>query len=225
MEDRERQGNLAEYEQIRNLRGLWSGAIMDWMKVGVPVGGALFGFFSFLSTTTLDNWKYSWLLPILGWLIFVIPMILWRVVAHHIDQQIVEMYPRMLELEEKLGWVTHATYYYHNLSCKGKKLVKQKLGSLPRDYREYERTKKVGGSYQQMLDIWDSLGLKSMGSRGHVPQDTAVGFTGIVTLAIACLIAWSLTCPQNHLWVIVSGGILAITVIAMTFVTTLRLWP
>ncbi|OGO06804.1 MAG: hypothetical protein A2Y92_03180 [Chloroflexi bacterium RBG_13_57_8] len=66
---------LDEYKQIQELRKIWTGAIMDWMKVGIPVGGALFGFFSYLSS--LDQIRESgffWL-PLLGCFIFITPFI------------------------------------------------------------------------------------------------------------------------------------------------------
>lgn len=204
MEAKEKKA-FEEYQHIQELRKLWSGAIMDWVRVGIPVGGALFGFFSYLPyLQQIRDFHCSWLLPLLGWLIFVIPMILWRVVAHHIDLQIVRMYPRMLELERELGWVTHATYYYNNLRRQARESLEDML-RIPRgilrnqNYQQYEqRCRGRRKPISLLLDAWnsyDNQGHRSVTSRGHIPQDVAVSFVGVGALVFASLLACNLINP------------------------------
>jgi hypothetical protein len=195
---------LDEHRQIQELRKLWSGFIMDWMRVGIPVGGAIFGFFSYLaSLEQVKEFGYSWLLPLLGWLIFIIPTIMWRIMAHHIDRQIVEMYPRMLELERQLGWKIHATYFYDNLRVKKpkkfledtikKELKVQDFELKHLSYRQYEE--KSGGrenAYEFLLKVWDKYGHRSETSRGHIPQDWAVAIIAIFTFILALLLVCGL---------------------------------
>ena len=186
-----------EHQQIQDLRKMWSGFIMDWMKVGIPVGGALFGFFSYLPSKVPN---FSWL-PFLGWIIFVIPIITWRVMAHLIDRQIVEMYPRIIELEQQLEWDIHASYIYYNLRHKEprklledviKKEVKVNDFTIKEiNYRQYQQ--KSGGrdnAHKFLLKVWDKKGHQSVNSRGHTPQDWAVGLICMVTLAVAILLVF-----------------------------------
>ena len=92
-----------EYKLIQELRELWSQAIMDWLRLMVPIGAVLFGLFSYIGyLDELRKLSLVWLLPILGWGIFVTVLVTWRIVVCHIDKQIVGMYPRMLELEQGL---------------------------------------------------------------------------------------------------------------------------
>jgi hypothetical protein len=114
--------------------------------------------------------------------------------AHHGDRQIVEMYPRLIELERHLGWVIHATYFYSNLrKRKPFKYIQSELrverGSLDnRNFRQYLNT--CAGRrdpYQLLLDVWDKYGHQSVTSRGHIPQDWAVIAVGVTTL-VACIV-------------------------------------
>jgi len=187
---------MEEYKHIQELRRLWSQFIMDWMRIGVPVGGAFFGFFSYLGQVTFSGESYSWLLPILGWSLFIKPMIMWRVVTHHIDRQIVEMYPRMLELERRLRWVSNTTYFYNNLRGRSRRLLENRLGVENgwlnnRNYRQFrqECERRRRNPYNLLLDIWDERGHRSVTSRGHIPQDYAVVTIIAITLFIALILS------------------------------------
>lgn len=220
-----------EYNQIVQRRSLFSGLIMDWLKVMIPVGGGLFGFLSWLGywlgqeTST----SYFWLLPLLGWLFFATPMFAWRIVAHHISRQITVMYPRMLELERRLGWSVDTVYFYNNLSEDGRQIVLRCLPDLRehdrperRDYPRYEQLCRQMrlNPHDLLLRVWQNLGYQSVGSRGHAPQDMAVYVVSIVALAIGSILAWNLgVCP----WAlaIISGVFFAI----VTLVFSLIVWP
>ena len=207
-----------EYQQIQQLRSSWSGFIMGWLGVMVPIGGALFGFFSYLGQTgKVPSLPWSWLLPILGWLIFVILMFTWRIVVHHIDRQIVGMYPRMIELEQRLGWSVNTIYYYNNLSRAGRQILQRflpHLDDLPerRNYLLYRQACERRGidPHGLLLNAWEEEGYQSVGSRGHTVQDFAVFFVSIAALVIACFLARS---PENCLLILVLGSIFAVAVI------------
>lgn len=165
-----------EYNQIQQRRQLFSGFIMDWLRVMVPVGGGLFGFFSWLGQRLAQDTSqsYFWLLPLFGWLLFAIAMITWRAVVHHIDRQIVAMYPRMLELEQRRGWFVDTIYYYNNLSRHAGRVLMgfvQLQDDQPerRNFRLYVNACRRSGQdpHDLLLRVWDQLGYRSVGSRGH----------------------------------------------------------
>lgn len=202
---------MNEHEHIQRLRDLWSRSIMGWLNAMVPLGGGLFGLFSYLGQGTSVSRSYSWLLPILGWLIFATVMITWRIAVRSIDQQIVAVYPRILELEQQLGWGTHAIYFYNNLSTRGRaelqRIVRQcgtdlnilrinlnVQGHRQRaDYRQFAQA--VTGWHRPhdlLLEVWDRLGTRSVGDRGHGVQNIAVAIVYVVTGCLAFLLSWSL---------------------------------
>lgn len=224
---------LGEYRQLHELRKLWSGFIMDWLKVMIPIGGALFGFFSWLSkASSFEDISWVSLLPILGWLIFVVPMFTWRIVAHHLTRQITAMYPRILELEQRLGWTVHTIYYLNNLSPVGWRRLPAKvrtgindLGGRRerRNYRLYRQACQGIGvdPHGLLLHVWEQEGYESVGSRGHRVQDVAVGIVSIVALAIACSLAFGL---EHSMWIaqLTLGGVFGIVVICVVY---LLVWP
>ena len=184
--EREYQRLKDEYEHIEQIRKLRSQHIMDWMRIGMPVGGALFAFFAFLGQNG------CWSLTLLGWAIFNTPIITWRLVAHHIDKQIVSMYPRMLELDRQLNWVSNTTYYFNNLSDDARRYLENRLGVDEgwlngRDYRQYVQQcrRPRRNPYRLLLDTWNnSQGRRSVGPRGHLEQDIAAGVLLFITLGI-----------------------------------------
>lgn len=223
---------MDEYKQIQQTRGMWSGFIMDWLKVMVPIGGAFFGLFSYLGQVTVKYLPCSWLLPLLGWLIFTTAILAWRIVVHHIIRQITAMYPRLLELEQRLGWTVHTIYYFNDLSNAGRKLVEERLriqiGGLTerRNYLQYrdECLRQGKDPYQLLLDVWNDQGYQSVGSRGHAPQDVAVGLISLVTLAIACFLAIGLS-PHSTTCIITSGVVATIIVISVILAIVLPRGP
>jgi hypothetical protein len=192
----------SEYNQLQQHRSLFSGLIADWLKVMIPVGGGLFGFFSWLGRWSEQGTSppYFWFLPLLGWLFFAVAMFAWRIVAHHISRQITVLYPRMLELEQRLGWSVDTIYYYNNLSPGGRRILQGFLPQLPdqperRNYRLYTQACGAAGvdPHGLLLHVWEQLGYQSVGSRGHAPQDVFVYITSVVSLVIALIIAYGLS--------------------------------
>jgi hypothetical protein len=195
-----------EYKQIYEHRKLWSGIIMDWLKLMIPIGGFLFAFFSYLSeiNKVYNPCFYICVLPYLGWLLFVVPLFIWRIVARHIMRQITLLYPRLLQLEENLKWEIDTAYIYNNLSKNGLNELKTYLKSkgysnnndsdgLPErlNYAVYQNTcRGLNISvYKPLLHVWEKLGYNSVGSRGHIAQDIMVAIVSSATLLITICIA------------------------------------
>ena len=178
---------LEEYKHLEETRKFRSQHIMDWMRIGMPVGGALFALFSIIGE--------SWLLILLGWILFITPIITWRFAVCHIDRQIVPMYPRMLEIERELRWTTNTVYYYNNLSRQARRNLEDRLGVdegwiNDHDFRQYLRQCGDRDSYNLLLETWDrNRGRRSVGSRGPDIQNIAaislVVVTGIIVLVLS----------------------------------------
>ena len=193
-----------EYEEIQKLRQLWSRAIMTWNQIMIPLCAAIITLFvTQLPKFKEVGWGFQFLL--FGWILFTALIIYWRLLVHHIDHNIVGMYPRMLELEKEKGRETQADYYFRNLNKTSKKELADKIEvefkeiktykfrdfknkvkennnketfMTQRDTREHENNKVF--SYQKtpidlLLEIWDELGWKSVTSRGHGIQNWTLG--------------------------------------------------
>lgn len=160
---------IYEYEQIQRLRELWSKAIMTWGHIFVPLGAAIIGFLvSQLPKFECSGRGCSFLL--IGWCLFTGVMVYWRWVVRDIDNAIVSLYPRMLELEEKLGMELQASYYYQNLNEKAKKRLATYIGKdydylKDWDYRAFKdyikkHEKNNSSPHSFLLKIWDEFVLK-----------------------------------------------------------------
>lgn len=184
---------MDEYEQLHQLRELWSKAVMTWAQIFVPLGAAIIAFFVIQLPDFADRgWAIHFLF--IGWFLFFLCMVYWRLVAHHIDRQIVGMYPRMLELEKEKGMETQTAYYYRNLNKKSIKYLANKLGVKfnelkNRNFRQFKSKAALKGDpHDFVLDVWDKFLHKSVKSRGHMPQDVIVGIL-IVVLPVAIIFA------------------------------------
>ena len=181
---------MEEYEQIQRLRELLSRQIMTWGQVLLPFGGAIIAFF-----VTRPNLNVGGLL--IGWLLFFGCMVYWRWVVHHIDSQIVGMYPDMLRLDSVKGWQTQTRYYYNNLSKRSKDSLedyiwKDASGQARDKAADYDTFKKTAedrqkSHYELLQGTFHAHGRKSVTSRGHAVQDVAALF--IVSLFLV-IILW-----------------------------------
>lgn len=183
---------MDEYEQIQRLRELWSKSIMTWAQVVLPLSAAIVAFF-----VTQARSKTGWDFPLLiiGWALFSLVMVYWRCVVHHIDEQIVALYPDMLRLDKTQGWETQTRYYYNNLSKRAKEHLWGKLlgqtGVAPTyDTFKEKANEKKEEHYKLLHEVWSKYGFHSVGSRGHAPQDIAVllvtTFFLVVVLWVKC---------------------------------------
>lgn len=156
---------LEEYKEIQHRREFLSKSMQTWGQIFIPLSTAIVSFFvaQFLmsNTTTLSTLNI-WFLWV-GWGSFLLAMVYWRSVVHHIDQQIVGMYPRMLELEKDLKFQIQASYYLRNLNPEAKKyladLIKVPYEDLKNwDYRALKKhflTNKLDSIYHNLLKVWD----------------------------------------------------------------------
>ena len=189
---------MDEYQQVQNLREMWSRFIMTWGQVLIPLGAAIVAFFvSQTAPGGFDSEDCGILL--IGWALFAICMVYWRWVVHHLDEQIVRLYPVMLRLDRTNNWDTQTRHYYHSLAKRSKRHLRHALGveSLPGEYDDFvdEARHKGLDRYGILLDVWREFDQNSVGDRGHKIQDILV-FTVIVLFLILVLwiqwAAWSL---------------------------------
>ena len=173
-----------EYEEIQKLRQLWSRAIMTWNQIMIPLCAAIITLFvTQLLKFKEIGWGFQFLL--FGWILFTALIIYWRLLVHHIDHNIVGMYPRMLELEKEKGMETQADYYFRNLNKKSKRELADKIEVEFKEIKTYkfrdfknkvkENDNKGKTPIDLLLEIWDELGWKSVTSRGHGIQNCTLG--------------------------------------------------
>ena len=173
---------MNEYEYLQRLREMWSRSIMMWGQIMIPTGALIIAFFVFLADSI-----NSWLL-LLGWAIFTVCMIYWRRTAHHIDEQITGLYPRMIQLERENNWEIATRYCLDNLSSKSEKQLCHELGlsSKPIDYPSYENLTKGQklNPYGLLLELYAKNRKNFLDKRGHLTQDFTVSGLILVFLIV-----------------------------------------
>lgn len=184
-----------EYEEIQKLRQLWSGAIMTWNQIMIPLCAAIIAFF----VTQLPEFKkiglgFQFLL--FGWILLTTIIIYYRLLVHHIDFNIVGMYPRMLELEKEKGMEIQADYYYRNLNNNSKKylakIAKIEINQMEKfKFRDFKEKIKEINHEETAIDLllknWDKFGWNSVTGRGHGIQDIGLGISSIFLLILILL--------------------------------------
>ena len=197
---------MDEYEQTIKLRELWTRSIMIWGQVLIPLGASIIAFFVY--QTAKDGFSSNdFSILLIGWCLLAICMFYWRWIVHHIDEQIIELYPVILKLESEKGWEINIRYFYNNLSEKSNKRLIHELGleSLPKIYDDFvdevskkSKVKKVSekgiDQYGLLLDCWRRYGIKAVSDRGHKPQDIAVDIILAFLLFLVLLLvigAWA----------------------------------
>jgi len=180
---------MNEYQEVQRLRELWSKAIMTWGQVFIPLGAAIIAFFSSQAAPNgFSTGDFNIL--IIGWSVFAICMVYWRWVVHHIDEQIVELYPAFLRIERENNWDTNTRYYFNNLADRSRKHLRHDLGleSWPKNYDDFveEVKPKRLDHYGFLLSVWREYGRHSVMDRGHKIQDIIV-FATIVLFLILVL--------------------------------------
>jgi len=180
-----------EYEEIQRLRELWTRSMITWGQISIPLGAGISALFiSQFPIFKKLGWGAQFLLIGVG--LFSIIMIHWRLIAHRIDNQIVNFYPRMLELEKENGFEAHATYYFENLSERAKNYLAHRLGIdckkfrknyKFRDFKKAIHEKKLREKpIDLLLKVWDDYHKDSVGTRGHKMQDFTVGLIIVSSL-------------------------------------------
>ena len=181
-----------EYEEIQKLRQLWSHGIMTWNQIMIPLCAAIITFFvTQLPKFMEKGWGFYFLL--FGWTLFTMVVLYWRSLVHHIDFNIVGMYPRMLELEKEKNMETQADYYYRNLSNKSKKYLENKFNLGSNELKNYNfrqfkdkviENNKEDNPIDILLGLWDEYGWNSVNSRGHGIQNLMFGILIIIFLIL-----------------------------------------
>jgi hypothetical protein len=191
---------MDEYEQTIKLRELWTRSIMIWGQVLIPLGASIISFFIYL--TAEDGFSSNdFDTMLIGWFLFAVCMLYWRWIVHHIDEQIIELYPVIIRLESEKRWETNTRYFYNNLSEKSKKRLTHELGleSLPRIYDDFvdevskkSKVRKVSEKgfdhYSLLLDCWRRYGVQTISDRGHKVQDMAVDIIIALLLFLVLLL-------------------------------------
>lgn len=184
---------MDEYDLVQRLREMWTKSIETWARVSLFLGAGIVSIFTTLFVNATSDQRL--VVGITGWLLFSICMVYWRSLVHHIDDQIVGLYPSMLRLDRINKYETNARYYYSNLTNASLKWLTRNL-SLQEQLRgdEYERFRETVGKkrknfYRLLLDVWRTFGRDSVGSRGHSIQDASA--FGAITILLTIVLSTS----------------------------------
>ncbi len=166
--------SLEEYRYLQNLRESWARSITIWNQIFIPLGAGILAFF----LSQIKNFGNSYYIFLfLGWGFFSLCLLYWRWVVHHIDKQIVNLYPRIIELEKELKIEIYTAYFYKNLSKRSIKYLSEKL-KIPqselrkKDFRYFKKiSQPTFNHYDLIIEVWDTYFFKSVSSRGHLFQD------------------------------------------------------
>jgi len=169
------QKNLDEYKEVQRLRESWNNAISRWNQIFIPL---TLGIVTLLLTQFPKTDKEELGQPylIIGGLLLGFFLLWWRIACHSIDKQIINFYPRYLELEKLLRFHLQTSYYFNNLSKKAKnklaEILKEKISSKDFKKMNYRRFKDLTNDPQKfLLIVWDELKRKSVGWRGNFTLD------------------------------------------------------
>jgi len=171
-----KEASMGEYKQVQRLRELWSRSIMTWGQVFIPLGAVIIGFFA--SQAQVGTISPNFELLLIGWGLFTICMIYWRWVVHHLDEQIIGLYPVMLRLDSTNNWDTQTRYFFNNLANRSREYLRTELGleHRPEDYDTFveETRRQRCDHYSLLLSVWREYGRNSVADKGHKIQDIAV---------------------------------------------------
>lgn len=179
-----------EYEEIKNLRALWTQGIITRDNIFIPLMlGILAVSASQFPVFRSANLALQFLL--VEGILLLIAALYWRLIAHRTDDQIVGMYGRMLELEKQNKMETQTRYFYSNLSRKCKTKIREVFCDFPTFENFKEEVKKKNGKdhYDFLYDLWKEHQRKSVGSRGHCIYDAfaiaivVLFFTGVAYMS------------------------------------------
>ena len=141
------QANLRmECELIHKARMNWTDDMMRWRRISLPLCATIVSFFIVIN---LELWS-------VGWFLGLCILLYWRRIEKHIDAQIVEFYPRILELEKELGMKFYSHYIFNNLN-------KQ----LPDAEATPEYLTDGAFNYSGLLKLTEKHGAKFVCKRGH----------------------------------------------------------
>ena len=180
---------MDEYRQVQRLRELWMRSVMTWGQVFIPLGAAIVAFFAVQSGVGIGEPELALLL--VGWFLLVVCMAYWRWMVHHIDSQIVSLYPMTLRLESELKWEAQSRSYFNHLNGRSREYLRDQLGleRSPKAYEELvdEARNQSRDHYTLLMSVWREYGGHSVSPRGHRTQDFAIlGLVLILLAAVLC---------------------------------------
>jgi len=189
---------MEEYQEAQRLREQWSRAINTWGQVLIPLGALILAFF--IAQAAYDGFsRRDFGILVIGWAVFTLCMVYWRLMVSHLDRQIVELYPIFLRIESKHNWDINTRYYFNNLAERSRAHLRHELGleSWPQKYDDFVedvRPKELG-HYGFLQSVWREFGRKSVTDRGHKVQDIIVFllidlFLGLVLALNYGAMAW-----------------------------------
>lgn len=174
---------LVEYQEIQHLRDFWSRGMATREQIFIPLGAVIVSFFWTFYLTSPNNSTRIYF-PIIGWVLFFAIMSYWRYLSDHVDQQIVGMYPRMLELEKDLGMEVQGSYYFGNLNRESKNYLAKELGNVTDtvvnnwDYRDLKdhihKQKLTEEPHDYLLRVWKKFKKNSVTRRGHAFEEKLI---------------------------------------------------
>jgi len=164
-----------EYKEIQHLREIWSGGMGRWNQIFIPLSWAILALFiTQLPKFKGENWGLQYLIT--GWLLLFVFLVFWRRICHLIDRQIVNFYPRCLELEKDLSFEMQSSYFFNNLSSNAKNFLAFQIENMTCekiqniDYREFKDLTKEPN--ELLLKVWDKYKQSSVTNRGHFLIDS-----------------------------------------------------
>ena len=95
-----------EYELAHRVCMNWSDSIMRWRQISIPLAVAIIAFFLVLD---IKLWFFGWILGLLL-------LLYWWYIERRIDEQIVALYTRIIELEKEIGAGFYSQYIFNNLN-------------------------------------------------------------------------------------------------------------
>lgn len=159
-----------EYQNLQATRNTWSSGLGRYNQIFVPaVFIVLTLVFTQLPYFINDGKGFEFLF--IGWCIITSIIIIWRAVRIHVDRAIVFLYPRMLELEDRLNYEYFTSYFFRYLSKDAKLELRDYLKEKGvvinidelnkydlRKFKEILKSGKIKETSQKIfLKIWDSF--------------------------------------------------------------------
>ena len=169
-----------EYQLIQKERINMGDSMMVWRTVVIPLSVTLVGVLTGFSNQ----------LWVIGWFLGMLLLIYWRFMERHIDEQIKELYPRIVTLECQLNMTFFSHYIWHNLK---------------KETRVPEFLNNGIYNYKGINDNIDKIG-----SRGHVFNDWflliyyLLGLSALVILLCSGYYRWY----QYWMWISIIAVVL-----------------
>ena len=162
-----------EYELVHRTRINISDAMMRWRQISFSLCAAILSFFVLLNVRL---WA-------LGWFVGLCVLLYWRFIEKHLDTQIVNLYPRILELERQLGMQFYSRYIFNNRNRQ-----------LPEAASISEYLSNGGFNHDGLLSLAKRHGTQFVAPRGHNIHDRFV-LAYCIAGVVAAIVYYGLLFP------------------------------